>query len=106
MEHTDYLESYARFVDECQWESVKDDTLWGVVGLVSEVGELAQMVEKGVRKGKNYIQEDYVSELGDILWHVTNLCNHLGVTVDQVMEYNVQKLVARRAEVVENAQAQ
>lgn len=98
MDYKDYLDSYSRFVDDCQWKTIQDNPDWAIKALMSEVGEYSQMLEKAQRKGNKYTKEDYMSELGDIMWNLTNLCRLHDISLDELMEYNVQKLSARQNE--------
>ncbi len=94
----EYLESYQNWQDRVVWDNVGDDHAWAIVALTSEVGEIAQMYEKVVRKGNKYTKEEWMSELGDVLWNVSNLCNIHGLKLVDVLEYNVDKIEKRRAE--------
>lgn len=69
--------------------------LWVVAGLCSEAGELAGEVEKALRKKKDLDPDNMLSELGDILWFLTAATIIFGFTLDEVMEYNIEKLVER-----------
>ncbi|WP_430789292.1 nucleoside triphosphate pyrophosphohydrolase family protein [Actinoplanes sp. G11-F43] len=72
-----------------------------LLGLVGETGELAEKAKKIVRdKGGDFAQwdtEDLKKELGDILWYLTILADHFGLTLDEVATTNVAKLADRQA---------
>lgn len=42
------------------------------LGLISEIGEVAGKLAKGIRDG-NFDEKAFVKELGDVLWFVANL---------------------------------
>ena len=73
------------------------------LGLASEAGEVAGKVKKGIRDGKHWSgeqREDHrrslLSELSDVLWYSAELCTVLGVTLQDVMQYNLDKLADRQ----------
>lgn len=71
-----------------------------VLGLVGEVGEVIEHVKKDRRAGdkrKPLTREKLVDEGGDVLWYLTRLFGEHGITLDEVMAYNVNKLEARHA---------
>jgi len=69
------------------------------IALAEEAGEVAGLAAKALRKHGSI---DAVSidtlkdELGDVLWNVAELCNLAGLTLEEVMEWNISKLDARR----------
>lgn len=74
-----------------------------MLGLVGEVGELADCVKKNfiypesklLEKYPNGITEKVMDEAGDCLWqYMLVLCKY-GLTVDEVIAYNVDKLNRR-----------
>ena len=70
-----------------------------MVGLANEVGELLGKYKKNIRGDKYYTGETFkeavVSELGDVLWYFTRLCDTLDISIYEVMEKNVNKLSRR-----------
>ena len=64
------------------------------LGLVGEAGEVAEKIKKHFRD-ENYSQEDIVKELGDVLFYVTALANHIGSDLQTVMNTNIIKLQDR-----------
>ncbi len=38
------------------------------------------------------------AELGDVLWYVSALSDYYGITLQDVLDYNVSKLKARQAQ--------
>lgn len=93
---------YQKFVEEGAHPSY-DDKL-AIVGLVGEVGELADVVKKKCiyedmsrfeRKFGMTIEEKIKDEAGDVLWQYVLVLCRFGISIDDVMEYNVRKLRAR-----------
>jgi len=68
------------------------------VGMCAEAGEFTEVVKKIVFQGKEPTEENLFHlkrELGDIMWYVAQACMGLGVSLDEVIEMNVDKLKAR-----------
>lgn len=65
--------------------------------LNGESGEVIEEVQKALRDGDvTSRHEAKLDELGDVLWYVFAVAQELGVTIEDVMNYNVKKLDARR----------
>lgn len=92
----DYIDSYQRWQETTTWDSVKGDKLWAIIALNSEVGELSQLVEKSLRKGTVYHDDDIMSEVGDILWNVSNILNEYDLKLSDCMKFNIDKIERRR----------
>ena len=69
------------------------------LGLAGEAGEVANIVKKIQRDHggviNDEIREKLKDELGDVLWYISACADELGITLDQIAEYNVQKLAKR-----------
>ncbi len=75
--------------------------LTAAVGINAEGGEFMEIVKKMVFQGKPYNEdnrEHLIIELGDIIWYVAQACMALGVSLDDVVAKNVQKLLKRYPE--------
>lgn len=75
-----------------------------MLGLVGEVGEVADVIKKEaiyedmskfVEKYGMSVEEKIKSELGDVLWQLTNLINCYKITIEEVIDHNVEKLNKR-----------
>lgn len=70
----------------------------GAIGLCSEGGEIMEIVKKLVFQGKPYDDETVFHlkrELGDVLWYYTQCLIALDVSIEEIVEMNVEKLVKR-----------
>ena len=71
-----------------------------VMGLTEEAGEVAGKFGKAIRDYNGYISEErkaeIVKELGDVTWFVAELCTFLDVTLEEVMQKNIDKLTSRK----------
>ncbi len=80
-------------------DEFKDLAHW-VFGTVGEAGEIAEKIKKIVRdKGgipSEADKEELVKEIGDVLWYLAVLAEHLGVSLDEVGERNIAKLRSRQ----------
>ena len=72
--------------------------LTAAVGMSAEAGEFTEIIKKIIFQGKPVNEENLFHlkrELGDIMWYVAQACIGLDISLDEVMEMNVEKLVAR-----------
>ena len=88
---------YQQFTDTTAIESTRN-LPYLISGLCSEAGEVAGKYKKHVRDltPRDLFHTDLKKELGDVLWYVSQLCNLCGLTLDQVMIYNRDKLTDRK----------
>lgn len=77
-----------------------DKTIW-VLGIAGEAGEVVEKWKKIVAYRDGEIAdndiEEIKKELGDVLWYVAMLAHSLGLSLDEVVRLNVDKLASRRA---------
>lgn len=69
--------------------------LHALLGLVTEVGELGDLVKRHSFYGKEPAPEAFVEELGDLFWYLAVLIDDLGLDPPEILEANVRKLRAR-----------
>ena len=63
------------------------------LGLSGEAGEVAEKVKKYYRDDESDLdKEGLIKELGDVLFYVTALANHIGSDLQTVMNTNIRKL--------------
>jgi NTP pyrophosphatase (non-canonical NTP hydrolase) len=74
---------------------VNKDLVQVCLGLMDEVGELSGAVKKWRAQGHRLDMENVKEELGDVLFYVVMGCIVSGISLDEVMEYNVKKLQNR-----------
>lgn len=75
--------------------------LTAAVGMTAESGEFTEIIKKIVFQGKPVNNENLFHlkrELGDIMWYVMQACIGLGVSLEEVVEMNVEKLMSRYPE--------
>jgi NTP pyrophosphatase (non-canonical NTP hydrolase) len=68
------------------------------LGLLSEAGEVAGKIKKKLMTGSNVNPEDLMKELGDVLWYVNACAREIGVSLEDIAQYNTYKLHKRKKE--------
>jgi NTP pyrophosphatase (non-canonical NTP hydrolase) len=75
--------------------------IYPALGLVNEAGEVAGKIKKIFRDRNGVIgeaeREALQSELGDVLWYVAQVCTELNISLEDVAESNLTKLLDRQA---------
>jgi NTP pyrophosphatase (non-canonical NTP hydrolase) len=74
--------------------------LYPALGLAEEAGEVAGKYAKAIRDEEGVISEErkaaIVKELGDVMWFVAELATCLGVSLEDVVQKNLDKLASRK----------
>lgn len=65
------------------------------LGLAGESGEVIDDIKKKYFHGRTIDPNHTIEELGDVMWYVANIATQLGVTLDEVIERNADKLRVR-----------
>lgn len=73
----------------------KDILVNGVMGLNGESGEVIDIVKKHMFQGHELDKDKIKKELGDVMWYVAEVCEALNLSLDEVMEGNIEKLAKR-----------
>lgn len=93
------LQEYQEFVERMASERSKRDAesrfLTAATGLAGEAGEFADLVKKAIFHESGFDVAKLAKELGDILWYAAFAATALGVTLQDVIDGNVEKLQAR-----------
>lgn len=95
-----YEGTYDEFVDELKVSDLPIDRC--VMAMCEEVGEAAGKIKRLHRGDYNgapakfKFDSDIEKELGDILYYLTCAAHSIGITLADVMDSNVDKLIARR----------
>ena len=83
------------------WSLVHTDhaIVYPTLGLVNEAGEVAGKIKKIFRDKEGVISDAdraaLKSELGDVLWYLTQICTELDLALEEVAEQNIEKLFDR-----------
>ena len=76
-------------------EGRKDLITNGVLGLAGEAGECCDIVKKYKYQGHDLDKEKLLDELGDVLWYISETASGIGVSLEDVAIYNLNKLHKR-----------
>jgi NTP pyrophosphatase (non-canonical NTP hydrolase) len=68
------------------------------LGMSSEVGEVGDAIKKCVIYGQPLDFENIDEELGDILWYVALAASAIGISLEDIMRANIEKLKIRYPE--------
>jgi NTP pyrophosphatase (non-canonical NTP hydrolase) len=112
-----FLLDYARFVDAVTSDASSDPQafsdaldvidgfgvsperiLTAAIGISAEGGEFAEIVKKCIFQGKpmdDDAQYHMKRELGDIMWYIVQACIALNISLEDVIDTNIDKLEAR-----------
>lgn len=66
-------------------------------GIVGEIGELHSLYQKAYQ-GHTFDDEHAMKELGDLCWFIAEYCTAKGWSLEDVMQLNIDKLLARYPE--------
>ena len=66
---------------------------------LGEAGEVQGKIKKIIRDNGGYIsaesKEAIKGELSDVLWYISSMCDTLGIKMEDVATYNIEKLKDR-----------
>lgn len=65
------------------------------LGLNGEAGQFADAWKKHIYHHKQFNTEQFILELGDILWYISLAAKPLGTSLQEIAEKNIQKLSKR-----------
>lgn len=70
----------------------------GCLGLAGEAGEVLDIVKKWIFHCDSLNVENLHKELGDVMWYVAMICDSMQISIEDVMEKNIEKLKMRYPE--------
>ena len=80
-------------------ELTKPDMLLNsVMGLCGESGEAIDILKKHMMQGHSLDRDHLIKELGDIAWYLAEAATALDISLEEVMERNLEKLRRRYPE--------
>jgi len=81
---------------------VGNDYIYPLLGLAGEVGEVSEVISKIRRDNNGFLTVGdklvLKSELGDVLWYLTQLASELGLSLEDIAITNLEKLKNRQEE--------
>lgn len=75
--------------------SQKEVLINGVMGLCGESGEAIDIVKKHLAQGHELDRDALVKELGDIAWYLAETAFALDISLETVLQRNIEKLKKR-----------
>ena len=75
--------------------SWRDANLNWALGISGEAGEYCELIKKRHFHGKGLDTQEAKKELGDVLYYVAMAASNLGVSLEDIAQANVNKLLAR-----------
>ncbi|MDP1624149.1 MAG: nucleoside triphosphate pyrophosphohydrolase family protein [bacterium] len=98
MNFTDYQQKSRA---TAKYPAIGHAVIYPTLGLVNEAGEVAGKIKKIFRDKDGVIgeaeREALKAELGDVLWYLAQTCTELEISLDEVAEANLTKLLDRQA---------
>lgn len=73
----------------------KDMLVNGALGLAGECGECCDIIKKYKFQQHELDKEHLKDELGDVLWYLAEMASALGITLEDVARFNLDKLHRR-----------
>jgi NTP pyrophosphatase (non-canonical NTP hydrolase) len=84
-----------------KYPAIGHEVIYPTLGLVNEAGEVAGKIKKIFRDKHGVIgeaeREALKAELGDVLWYLAQTCTELDISLDEVAESNLTKLLDRQS---------
>lgn len=66
-----------------------------VMGLCGESGEASEVIKKHLFHHHELNKEEFIKELGDVCWYLAEAASAIDVSLEQIMQSNIDKLKAR-----------
>lgn len=75
--------------------SKRDVLINSVMGLCGESGEAIDIVKKWMAQGHTLDKARLANELGDIAWYLAEAATALDISLEEIMQTNIEKLKKR-----------
>jgi NTP pyrophosphatase (non-canonical NTP hydrolase) len=83
-----------------QYPDIGKNLIYPILGLCGETGEIAEKIKKVIRNDGGVMtpekRTELAKELGDVVWYVATIASELGITFDDVIRLNKEKLESRK----------
>ena len=76
----------------------RDVLINSVMGLCGESGEAIDIVKKWMAQGHKLDRERLAKELGDIAWYLAEAATALDLSLEEILQANIEKLKKRYPE--------
>ena len=83
-----------------RYPTIGHGVIYPTLGLTNEAGEVSGKIKKIFRDKEGIISEAdraaLLAELGDALWYLAQVSTELGLSLDEIAERNIAKLLDRQ----------
>lgn len=86
------------FYDHQQMDKKLVRLLHGVIGIVTESGEMIQQLYNHMYEKKELDEVNIAEEISDLFWYCAIISDTVNVSFEKIMEKNIEKLRARYGE--------
>lgn len=97
----DFSEYQQKARHTAKYPVIGDGVIYPTLGLTNEAGEVAGKIKKVFRDKAGVIsssdRDALKAELGDVLWYLAQVATELGLSLDDIAENNIAKLLDRQA---------
>ena len=76
----------------------RDSQAQAIKEMSAEAGEVLSILTKADRKRKEIDRDKIIDEVGDTFWGLTGILNEFDISLEELMEYNFNKLTKRYKE--------
>ena len=83
----------------------RDVLINSVMGLCGESGEAIDIVKKWMAQGHELDRERLAKELGDIAWYLAEAATALDLSLEEILQANIEKLKKRYPEGVDETRS-
>ena len=84
-----------------KYPAIGHGVIYPTLGLTNEAGEVAGKIKKVFRDKNGEFSEEtreaLQAELGDVLWYLAQVATELNLSLDEIAEHNLAKLLDRQA---------
>ena len=96
----DFAEYQERARQTAKYPVIGHAVIYPTLGLTNEAGEVSGKIKKIFRDRQGVISqsdlEALLGELGDVLWYLAQVSTELGLSLDEIAEHNIAKLLDRQ----------
>lgn len=100
----DFSEYQNRAKETAIYPNAGNNFIYPVLGLAGESGEVVEKFKKLMRDSNvvavadiTQIQKEGIAkELGDMLWYIAQIGTELGITLEDIVEMNLKKILVRK----------
>lgn len=96
----DFVEYQEKARQTAKYPVIGHGVIYPTLGLTNEAGEVSGKIKKIFRDKAGIIGDAdrlaLTAELGDVLWYLAQVSTELGLSLDEIAEHNIAKLLDRQ----------